>query len=54
MYKPWPKCPKCASPMTLTRQRANLQGEKVMAPDPFECSFCDLSVAAVKPAPDTV
>ena len=27
--------------MTLTRQRANLQGEKVMAPEPFECGICD-------------
>jgi hypothetical protein len=40
--------------MTLTRQRVNLQGEKVMAPGPFECSPCDFSVAAVKPAPDAV
>jgi C4-type Zn-finger protein len=54
MYKPWPKCPKCASPMTLSRQRVNLQGEKEIALAPFECRSCDFSVGAVKPRPDTV
>src|SRR3954454_24539795 len=53
MYKPWPRCPKCTSPMTLTRQRSNVQGEKEPAPGPFECRSCDFTVEAVKPRPDT-
>jgi len=53
MYKPWPRCPKCTSPMTLTRQRSNVQGEKEPKPGPFECRSCDYSVVPAKPRPDT-
>ena len=52
MYKPWPRCPKCTSPMTLTQQRTNVQGEKKPSTAPFECRPCDLSIVAVKPRPD--
>ena len=54
MYKPWPKCPKCANPLTLARQSINLQGEKEISPNRFECRPCEFSLEAVKPSPGTV
>jgi len=40
MHKPWPKCPDCKNPMSLSRRTTRLDDIVEATDNSFECEYC--------------